>query len=106
MQGSVEDAAKEKCAQLGWLPTGVEWETLDSSVYYMCVQHTGLDPGNATSLDLSDTLVLRRLVVLSDVDGCPESMQPLVNSAPGLFVCAEFVSAEYAFTSQQYVTDV
>ncbi|KAJ8524723.1 hypothetical protein ON010_g16393 [Phytophthora cinnamomi] len=72
----------------------------------MCVQQSS--PVNQTVIvDNADTVsVLRRLVVVSEANGCPSAMQILANPTTNVFVCLEFGIAREAFQAQKYVIDV
>ncbi|GMF40809.1 unnamed protein product [Phytophthora fragariaefolia] len=109
VSASSDDDSKDRCVELEWAPTGVDWETSGSAVYYLCMQQsveaTTRDEDVGT-VNLDDVSVIRRVVIVSDADSCPSNMQMVVNPSSNVFVCAEFVSASTAFDTQQYVVDL
>ncbi|GMF14541.1 unnamed protein product [Phytophthora lilii] len=110
VSATTEDESKDKCVELEWIPTGVDWVTSSgSTISYLCMQQsveaTESDE-DVGAIDLDSVSVMRRLVVVSETDSCPSNMQMVVNPSSGVFVCAEFVSASTAFHSQQFVVDL
>ncbi|RLN89887.1 hypothetical protein BBJ28_00005956 [Nothophytophthora sp. Chile5] len=106
--GATEDSAKEQCLTLGWIPTGVDWETSSSiRASYLCMrQSLPVGEDETEAVDLDGTSVLRRLVVLPDAENCPSNMTQLANPRANVLVCVDFVSASEAFSTQQYVMDL
>ncbi|KAG7396656.1 purple acid phosphatase [Phytophthora boehmeriae] len=109
VNAKTEDNSKEQCLDLGWIPTGVDWvASSGSAFYYLCMQQSveATDEDDVGAVDLSEVSVMRRLVVLTDVESCPINMQTLTNPSANTVVCLEFASANESFSTQQYVVDV
>ncbi|CEG49944.1 Predicted DNA repair exonuclease SIA1 [Plasmopara halstedii] len=104
-----DDDARDACVQRAWIPTGVEWASSDRISSYLCMQQSVEATKNSEdvgSIDLNLISVMRRLVVVSGAETCPFNMQVVVNPSTNLLICMEFVSANKAFDTQQYVVDV
>ncbi|KAL3666803.1 hypothetical protein V7S43_008423 [Phytophthora oleae] len=107
VSASSDDDSKDKCVELEWIPTGVDWEASSgSTISYLCMQQsveaTDSDE-DVGSVDLDTISVIRRVVV---ADSCPSNMETIANPSSNLFVCVEFVSASTAFDTQQYLVDL
>ncbi|RLN72348.1 hypothetical protein BBJ28_00009821 [Nothophytophthora sp. Chile5] len=106
--GFTVDSAKEQCLTLGWIPTGVNWETSSSiRASYLCMQQSlPVGEDEVEAVDLDGTSVLRRLAVLPDAESCPSNMTQLANPRANVLVCVDFISASEAFSTQQYAMDL
>ncbi|KAG7385685.1 purple acid phosphatase [Phytophthora pseudosyringae] len=110
VSSTTADDSKDKCVELQWIPTGVNWAASSgSTLSYLCMQQSveaAKSDGDVGSVELDGVSAMRRVVVVSDADSCPSSMQMIVNPSSNVFVCAEFVAASAAFDTQQYVVDL
>ncbi|CAI5709143.1 unnamed protein product [Hyaloperonospora brassicae] len=107
------DDTLDACVQRGWIPTGVDWAAASASgsaVSYLCMQQStqrvDTDGDGGGTVNLDDLAVVRRIVVVSEAEECPSTMQTVSNPSSGVFVCAEYVAASTAFETQQYVVDL
>ncbi|KAH7479700.1 putative inactive purple acid phosphatase 29 [Phytophthora ramorum] len=110
VSATTDDDSKDRCVELEWIPTGVDWvASSGSSIWYLCMQQSveaTESEGDVGAVDLDEVSVMQRVVVVSDATSCPSNMQAIVNPASSVFVCVEFVSATEAFDTQQYVVDL
>jgi len=105
-----DDDSKDRCVELDWIPTGVEWTASSgSTISYLCMQQSveaAANDGDVGAVDLDAVSGMRRVVVVSHADGCPSTMQTVANPSSSVFVCAEFISATAAFETREYVVDL
>ncbi|KAE9351848.1 hypothetical protein PF008_g5744 [Phytophthora fragariae] len=105
-----DDNAQDRCVELDFIPTGVDWEgSSGSTVWYLCMQQSveaTQSDEDVGSVNLDEVSVIRRVVVVTDADSGPTDMQMIVNPSSNVFVCVEFATASSAFDTRQYVVDL